>query len=54
MNVVWEQPSVVAQRINVHVRTLRRWCARGIYVAKTVPGGRWRVKVDSDGWPVEP
>ena len=40
---------------HISVRTVQRWCLEGVVVAvKTPGGGRWRILVDADGWPVDP
>jgi len=33
-------------------RTLYRWCRLGLAVARRLPGGRWLVAVDDEGFPV--
>jgi len=33
-------------------RTLYRWCREGRALAKLLPGGRWLIAVDDDGYPV--
>ncbi|MEW5743796.1 MAG: helix-turn-helix domain-containing protein [Myxococcota bacterium] len=45
-----------AEVLDVHEKTVRRWCQRGEVQAVLTPGGRgvWRVWVDADGVVVRP
>lgn len=45
-----------AEVLDVHEKTVRRWCQRGEVAAVLTPGGRgvWRVWVDARGVVVRP
>lgn len=51
----WVHPKEAAWRSGLHPRTVQRWAAAGLIVAKRLARGTgpWRVLVDSDGHPVD-
>ncbi len=48
-------PKEIAELLEVHEKTVRRWCVRGEVDAELTPSGaQWRIRVKHDGFPVRP
>ena len=43
---VSQRVSYLARKLELHPRTIRRWCKSGQIVASQFPSGRWRISLE--------